>query len=135
MNAVQLHPSTPRGCEEAPGSGWQDAGQQELGPRCSESDALTAHKTCTAANGRAANARLFVTDLPPHLLGASPQTQSSRPSCALHDLDANSHDHRHQPHSFNLRQLAREVYWVEERPSSRHSLWLILCPEPSRRHR
>lgn len=37
-----------------------------------EGDALTAHKTCPATNGRAAST-CGVCDLPPHLLGASPQ--------------------------------------------------------------
>lgn len=41
-------------------------------PDCTEGDALTAHKTCPAANGRAASAS-GVCNLPPHLLGASPQ--------------------------------------------------------------
>lgn len=50
--------------------------QQELGPRCRRSDALTAHKTSPAANGRAASTS-GVCDLPPHLLGASPQIQFS----------------------------------------------------------
>lgn len=126
-----VHTKRMRGCP-----GWQDR-QQEHGPRCRQSDALTAHKTSPAANGRAASTSA-VCDLPPHLLGASPQIQfSPHPApfttLTLTHMTAGTSLTHYPPLLLSVpRQLAGAAYWVDRRPSSRHSSVAHTASEPSR---
>lgn len=85
-----VHTKRMRGCP-----GWKD-GQQEH----RQSDALTAHKTSPAANGRAGSA-FDVCDLPPHLLGASPQIQFSPHPSPFTTLTLTHMTTRHQPHTLS----------------------------------
>lgn len=74
--------------------------QQELGPRCRRSDALTAHKNQPGSQWTGGQHLWCLRLATPPFGGLTPNPVLS-PSLSFHDLDANSHDRRHQPHTLS----------------------------------